>query len=78
MGFCSEECAEKSKTDILVRDVKFDPINYKELRGKIKQDNSKKGQIVSGIKKHIEEWLEGVEFNHKQPVKDEILLPEIE
>lgn len=74
MGFCSEECAENAKQDILIRDVKFDPINYKELRGAIKQDSSKREQIVNGIAKHLTEWLDGVEFNHKTPVLEEIEL----
>jgi UPF0176 protein len=75
MGFCSEECSEKAKTDILIRDVKFDPINYKELRGKVKQNPDSKEEIAKGIARHIEAWLSDVEFNHKTPVAEEILLP---
>ena len=61
----------RAKEDILIRDVKFDPLEYKQLRGKIKQDNSKREEVVAGITKHIEEWLRGVEFNHKTPVEEE-------
>ncbi|MFN3196347.1 MAG: rhodanese-related sulfurtransferase [Chlorobiota bacterium] len=78
MGFCSEQCANRAKEDILIRDVKFDPLEYKQLRGKIKQDNSKREEVVAGIAKHIEEWLRGAEFNHKTPVEEEIVLPEVE
>lgn len=77
MGYCSEECAENAKKDIQIRDVKWDPINYKELRGEIKQDPTREEEIKQGIRKHIEEWLDGVEFNHKHPVEEEIILPEL-
>ncbi len=59
----------------MIRDVKFDPMNYKELRSQIKQDESRFDEIAVGVKKHIEEWLKGVEFNHKTPVEEEIVLP---
>lgn len=78
LGFCSEECSEKAKEDILIRDVNFDPIHYKALRSEIKQDNSKREQIVTGIAKHVTEWLEGVNFNHKIPVKEKLILPVLE
>lgn len=78
MGFCSEECSHKAKEDILIRDANFDPIQYKMLRSEIKQDNSKREQIVNGIAKHVTEWLEGVEFNHKTPIKEQIILPVVD
>lgn len=72
LGFCSEECAKKAYNDLLVRDVSWDPLKYKELRGKIKRDENARAEVTETIQTHIRKWLAGVDFNHKIPVPDTI------
>ena len=67
MGFCSEECAQKAKEDLMIRDDDFDPLNYKELRSRIKRDESQKTKVENIIRTHIEKKLKGVLFNKKKP-----------
>jgi UPF0176 protein len=70
LGFCSEDCAKNAFTDLFIRDVKWDPINYKELRGKIKQNENKREEVTELIQSHLKKWLAGIEFNHKFPLPD--------
>jgi UPF0176 protein len=72
MGFCSKQCANSAYESLLLRDVSWDPLKYKELRGKIKQDPTKRDEITEQIQTHIRKWLHGVEFNHSEPVEERI------
>ena len=68
-GFCSAQCAENARKDLLIRvDQTIDPLQYKELRGKIKANADKKEEITEMIVKHLDKNLAGVQFNHLQPV----------
>lgn len=74
MGFCSKQCADKAYEDLLIRDIAWDPIGYKELRVQIKLDNSKLLEIKEMVQTHIRKWLKDVEFNHLEPVPEESLI----
>jgi predicted sulfurtransferase len=36
-GFCSQECFDNAQHDGLIKNESFDPMNYKQLRGQVKQ-----------------------------------------
>jgi len=70
-GFCSEKCVNDSLNNLMIRnDFDIDYYNYKELRGRIKSHPEEKDIIQQKIAKHIRHHLEGVEFNHKEPVNE--------
>jgi predicted sulfurtransferase len=56
-GFCSSECSEKAKTDLLIKNSDWDPVDYKSLRGIIKQDPTQKQAITEQVKSYLEKQL---------------------
>jgi len=69
-GFCSEECFNKANEDLLVRnDFDLDPINYKELRGKIKSKPELRTEIKEGINLHLAKMTKGAEFKVRNCIK---------
>lgn len=68
LGFCCEECFKKAYNDLLIRDDKFDPMNYKELRIELKLHPEKKEEFEEQIRCHLRKWIKGVEFKHKTPI----------
>lgn len=72
-GFCSQSCADKARADLLIRDVDRDPIDYKSLRGLIKQDPTQKEAIFDKIRKYITKKLLHTEFRHQEPQKEKVL-----
>jgi len=74
LGFCCEECYDKAYNDLLIKDDKFDPIQYKDLRIELKQNPSKKEEIEEIIRLHLRKWIKGVTFKHKTPINYERML----
>lgn len=48
-GFCSAECRDLAKEDLMIKNIDRDPIDYKSLRGIIKQDSTQKQAIKEKI-----------------------------
>lgn len=72
-GFCSLECSEKAKKDLLIKDVAWDSLDYKSLRGIIKQDPTQKQAIVDKITRIIEKKLLHTTFKHMTSQKEKVL-----
>lgn len=72
-GFCSEECMEKALEDLQIRNDTFDPMDYKMLRGKIKQNPEKQEEISNEIRNHIRKHTANLEFKIKTPKKEELI-----
>lgn len=72
-GFCSEECAEKAMHDLMIRYDDFDSMDYKSLRGRIKQTPEAREQIAEEIRSHVRKHLAGIEFPVQQPKPNELL-----
>lgn len=53
MGFCSEECFEKAKKDLMIKNVEWDEFDYQAARDAIKEDPS----LFEGLQKNIEKHL---------------------
>lgn len=73
LGFCSSECYEKGKQDLLIKEVSWDPINYTSLRGLIKSDPTQKQAIISNIDNVFRKKLSKVSFNHATSQKEELI-----
>jgi len=72
-GFCSEQCVENAKNDLLIKNADWDSIDYKSLRGIIKQDPTQKQAITTQIVNYVTKKLLHTEFNHKEPQKEKVL-----
>lgn len=72
-GFCSESCAENAKKDLLIKNADWDSVDYKSLRGIIKQDPTQKQAITTQIVNYVNKKLLHTEFEHKQPQKEKVL-----
>ena len=72
-GFCSESCANDAQKDLLLKNADRDPIDYKSLRGIIKQDPTQKQAITAQINNRIKKHLLHTTFNHKEPQKEKVL-----
>ena len=73
-GFCSKECYENAKKDTLVKETNFDSMNYKMERAKVKINPEGKDEIFENIKRHLEKKLSGVEFKHKESLKEDFIM----
>lgn len=71
--FCSESCATNAQKDLLLKNTDRDPIDYKSLRGIIKQDPTQKEAITNQITNRIKKHLLHTEFKHKEPQKEKVL-----
>lgn len=72
-GFCSQACVEKAKNDLLIKNVDRDPIDYKSLRGIIKQDPTQKQAIITKIAAYIDKKLLHRTFTHATSQKEKVL-----
>lgn len=70
-GFCSAACKDKAQKDLLIKNVDWDPIDYKSLRWVIKQDPTQKEAIVDKIAKYINKELLHTDFVHTTPQKEQ-------
>lgn len=68
-GFCSEECLNSAKEDLLVRNEYFDKLNYKILRGKIKSNPEKKDEIANLIRENLDKYTRNIIFSIKKSKK---------
>lgn len=71
--FCSQMCAEQAKKDILIKNADRDSIDYKSLRGIIKQDPTQKEAIIQKIAAYITKKLLHTTFVHQEPQKERVL-----
>lgn len=74
MGFCSEECYQKARTDGLVKVVSWDKMNYLELWRTWRADPSKKDAIIADIMKHLDTKLAKITWTHLTSQKEEEIL----
>ncbi len=72
-GFCSEECCEKARQDLLIKEESFDPMNYKWLRALIKEWQVSLSDAQAKVSQHIDHRLRKTEFNHKTNQKEDIV-----
>lgn len=73
LGFCSQECFDKAKSDWLVRDVSFDPFDYSALRRLYKQWSITNTEMQEKLAKHMNWWIKDVVFEHQSSQKEEYI-----
>jgi hypothetical protein len=66
-------CAEQAQKDLLIKNAERDPVDYKSLRGIIKQDPTQKEAIIQKIHQRIHKQLLHTTFNHSHPQKEKVL-----
>lgn len=72
MGFCSEKCFHDACENLNIRDVDFDPLDYKTLRWEIRMEKKSKKEVQKLVKEHLSYELRNVEFNHKEPTLERL------
>lgn len=72
-GFCSQACRDAGQQDLLIKNIDRDPINFKSLRGIIKQDPTQKESILHNIQQVIRKKTLHAEFKHKESQKERVI-----
>ncbi len=73
-GLCSQSCADNAIKNLLIKNIDRDSIDYKSLRGIIKQDPTQKEAILTKTAAYIHKKLLHVEFRHQEPQKEKVLM----
>jgi len=60
--------------DILIKNIDRDSIDYKSLRGIIKQDPTQKEAILTKTANYIRKKLLHVTFRHQEPQKEKVVM----
>ena len=71
--FCSQDCVSKAQQDLLIKNADRDPIDYKSLRGIIKQDPTQKEAIKNQMKNWVKKHLLHTKFRHQESQKERVL-----
>ena len=58
MGFCSEECYQNAKKDLLIKDLDRDSYDYQAVRDAIKADPARAEEFRQQIADHLSHELE--------------------
>ncbi len=74
MWFCSSSCYEQATKDLLIKNADRDALDYKSLRGIIKQDPTQKQAILSKVVSFLRKKLLHAEFKHKESQKEGVLM----
>lgn len=69
MWFCSLECFENAKNDMLIKDIEWDKLNYQTLRIDTKNNPSNEQKNLEIISNNLNKWLKS-EFNHIKSQKE--------
>jgi UPF0176 protein len=72
MGFCSEKCYHDAIDNLNIRDVDFDPLDYKTMRWEIKMEKRTKEEVQRYVAEHLKYELRNIEFKHKEPVEERL------
>lgn len=73
MWFCSEECYEKAKKDLLIKNIEWDPFDYQAVRDTLKNDPSQFDMLQQKVVDHLSQELEWIVFTHKVSQKETII-----
>lgn len=73
MWFCSQECCDKAKQDLLIKDIDWDRFQYHAMRIAIKASPEKIDHYKISTTKHIDERLWWTRFNHLVSQKETVI-----
>ncbi len=64
LGFCSAECYEKARIDGLVKNMPWDPIDYKTIGREARNNPGRSAEIMSAITTHLDRKLANIPWRH--------------
>ena len=73
MWFCSQECCDKAKNDLLIKDIDRDRYTYQKMRSTIKVKPEMLDHYIQATNKHVNDWLGKTTFNHMESQKETII-----
>ncbi len=73
MGFCSQECYDNAKKDLMIKDLERDSFDYQGARDAIKDTPSLYEEVQKNIAAHLDESLWNAVFNHAVSQKETII-----
>lgn len=73
MWFCSQECCDKAKQDLLIKDIDRDWFQYQKMRQTIKAKPETFDIYKLSTTKHIDERLWSTSFNHTISQKETVI-----
>ena len=73
MGFCSEECYQNAKRDMLIKDADRDNFNYQAVRDALKDGTPEADGLVRTAQEHLEKEIAKAPFLHKVSQKETVI-----
>jgi hypothetical protein len=74
LGFCSQECCDKAKQDLLIKtDLSLDPHDYIQIRRDIKAGKRDRETTRQQIADWMDTKLAKVNFNHALSQKEDVV-----
>lgn len=77
MGFCSQECYEKAKSTLQIKNADRDSMDYQALRDLIKNSPEKESEVMHQVADHLETHLKEIVFRHLTSQKEELVDQEL-
>jgi UPF0176 protein len=71
LGFCSKECYEKARNDGLVKNMTWDKLDYISLGRIWRADPSRKDEMITEVRNHLDTKLAKIEWKHTTSQKEE-------
>ena len=73
MWFCSQDCFQKAKETILIKDMSRDWYEYSKMRSAIKVKPELFATYQKNTEKHLNDWVWEITFNHETSQKETIV-----
>lgn len=73
LWFCSQECYNKAKKDLRIKDDNFDKNDYQKIRDEIKRYSDKKESYLMKIGNFLDSRLSSLDWKHKTSQKEEYI-----
>jgi len=74
LGFCSQECFDKAKQDLLIKtDISMDPHDYIQIRGNIKAGKRDWAATRKEVADRLDAKVAKVTFNHTLSQKEDVV-----
>lgn len=76
MGFCSQECYENAKRDMLIKDADRDSFDYQAVRDALKDNTPEADALRQAAQEHLAQKLGNTTFPHKVSQKETVIFQE--
>ena len=72
-GFCSQACYHHALQDGLVKVESFDPLDYKTLRGQVKQGKLSQEEFLTQVREHLETFVIDKDYRHTESQNESLI-----